>query len=147
MPYEQGSLHTLLWMVRLCSCLELNTVNQKKLLCPFGSSSSHAIFIVLRTLDLHSLFEMNKPTHDYWGFGLWPSSGIIREHKRTKRFRNWMYFHPQVCHVWPLLFNVTSYMVPETGYKFPNQCLGSWCFVGPYSFSSKDCGWAIHTAQ
>jgi hypothetical protein len=48
----------------------------------YGSSSNQNAFIVLRTVVLHSLYAMNKPSHDYWGLGLCPSSGIIKKHKK-----------------------------------------------------------------
>jgi hypothetical protein len=34
--------------------------------------------------------------HDYCGFGLSASSGILNKHEGTQRFGNWSCFHPQV---------------------------------------------------
>jgi hypothetical protein len=34
-------------------------------------------------------------TQNYWGFGHFPSSGVLGT-KKTRRFRNWISFRPQV---------------------------------------------------
>jgi hypothetical protein len=43
---------------------------------------------------MKELYELDRSAQNYWGFGLFPSSGILETRKQG--FGDWLCFRPQV---------------------------------------------------